>query len=163
LFSFVFTQTHSAGWVSAATAGRFIPALLFSPYGGVVAERFECVRLMIGLDLLSSACMASLPLVVVVNGPVIVAIAVGAAAAVTGVTYEPALAALVPQLVPEDELAAANSVRGLVDNGAVIVGPAIGAVVVGVGGGERVHRVHRPGFSLLRSAGQPIAQPESDG
>ena len=43
----VYDETGSAGWVAAATVGRFVPALVFSAYGGVLAERFERVRLMV--------------------------------------------------------------------------------------------------------------------
>ena len=44
------TETGSTGWVAAATVSRFVPALLFSPYPGGLAERFERVRLMRTLD-----------------------------------------------------------------------------------------------------------------
>src|SRR3954470_17440478 len=52
LLAFVFDRTHSLGWVGAAGLVRFIPALLLSAYGGVVAERTERVRLMVGADVL---------------------------------------------------------------------------------------------------------------
>jgi hypothetical protein len=38
--------TGSAGWVAASTVCRFVPALLLPAYGGVLAERFGQVRLM---------------------------------------------------------------------------------------------------------------------
>ncbi|HKN94000.1 MAG TPA: hypothetical protein VJU60_06705, partial [Thermoleophilaceae bacterium] len=44
LLAYVFERTGSLGWVAAAGLGRFVPALLFSTYGGVVAERYERVR-----------------------------------------------------------------------------------------------------------------------
>ena len=58
---FVFEQTHSPAWVGAATIGRFVPSLLFGAYGGVLAERFERVRLMAGLDWLSTFWMSVAP------------------------------------------------------------------------------------------------------
>src|SRR6266508_5842428 len=57
---YVYEQTHSAAWVGAATIGRFVPSLLFGAYGGVLAERFERVRLMAGLDWLSTFWMGLL-------------------------------------------------------------------------------------------------------
>ena len=52
--------THSPGWVAAATTGRFVPSLVMSAYGGVIAERFERVRLMVLTDLLNVALMVAL-------------------------------------------------------------------------------------------------------
>ena len=39
LLAFLFERTHSLGWVGAAGLARFVPQLLLSTYGGVVAER----------------------------------------------------------------------------------------------------------------------------
>jgi hypothetical protein len=39
LLAFVFDRTHSLGWVGAAGFARFVPQLVFSVYGGVLAER----------------------------------------------------------------------------------------------------------------------------
>ncbi len=130
---FVFEQTHSPGWVGAATIGRFVPALLFGAYGGVLAERFERVRLMAGLDWLSAFWMGALTIVAALEGPVLLAIALAGLTSVTGTVYEPAVAAITPQTVPETDLAAANTLRNMVDNIAVIAGPAIGAVLLLIG------------------------------
>ena len=50
LLAYVYDRTHSLGWVAGAGLGRFLPSLLLSPYGGVVAERFERVRVMVCSD-----------------------------------------------------------------------------------------------------------------
>ena len=42
--------------------------------------------------------------------------------------YEPAVAAVTPQIVSEDDLAAANSLRGVIENGVQVGGPALGAL-----------------------------------
>ncbi|MDQ3028856.1 MAG: MFS transporter, partial [Actinomycetota bacterium] len=70
----IFQETGSAAWVGAATIGRFVPALLFSAYAGVIAERFERVRLMVVLDLASMVVMLLLALQTAVHAPVALAI-----------------------------------------------------------------------------------------
>ena len=50
--------TGSAGWVAGSTIARFAPALVMSAYGGVLADRFERVRLMTLIDAVSCALMA---------------------------------------------------------------------------------------------------------
>ena len=127
---YVFEQTGSAAWVGAATVGRFLPSLLFGPYGGVLAERFERVRLMAGLDWVSTALMLVLALVAALDGPALLAIVLAGLTSVNGTVYEPAAAAITPETVPESDLAAANALRNMVDNIAIIAGPVLGALLL---------------------------------
>jgi predicted MFS family arabinose efflux permease len=129
----IFDETGSAGWVGAATIGRFVPALLFSAYGGVLADRFERVRLMVVLDAASFAIMLALALETAVHAPVLLAIATAALTSTIGTAYEPAVAALTPQLVGERDLGSANALRNTIDNICVIAGPGLGAALLLVG------------------------------
>jgi MFS family permease len=130
---YVFQQTGSPAWVAAATVGRFVPSMLFGAYGGVLAERFERVRLMAALDVVSAALMTVLGVVAALEGPVLLAILLAALTSVTGMVYEPAAAAITPETVPESDLAAANALRNMVDNIAIIAGPLLGALILVVG------------------------------
>src|SRR4051794_39820865 len=125
LLAFVFERTGSLGWVAAAGLGRFVPALLFSAYGGVMAERFERVRLMLSSDLLCLLWQALLAVVAVTDGPVLVAIALAGMSAITGSVYAPAVEAMLPQIAGEDDLAAANALNATIENVTVVAGPAI--------------------------------------
>jgi MFS family permease len=107
---------------------------LFTPYAGVIAERRERVTLMVSLDVISATVMLLLALVVTMNGSVVVVICLGACAFLCLGVYEPALNALLPSLVPEAELGSANSLRGLIDNLAVVLGPAGAATLLLFGG-----------------------------
>ena len=126
---FIFEQTHSPAWVGAATVGRFVPALLLGAYGGVLAEKLERVRLMVGLDWVSAALMCGLTAVAAVEGPPALAIVLAGLTSLCGIAYEPAVAAITPETVPEADLAAANTLRTTIDNLAIVVGPAIGAAL----------------------------------
>jgi CRP-like cAMP-binding protein/predicted MFS family arabinose efflux permease len=129
----IFDQTGSAGWIGAATIGRFVPALLFSAYGGVLAERFERVKLMVVLDLASFVIMVLLATEMALDAPVIIAIATAALTSTIGTAYEPAAAAMTPQLVGERDLGSANALRNTIDNICVIAGPGLGALLLLVG------------------------------
>ena len=129
----IYEQTGSAAWLGVATVFRFVPALVFSPYGGVLADRMERVWLMVRLDVVAALMMAVLAVMIAVDVPVIVAILTTALSATIGTMYDPAAAALTPQLVPERDLGAANALRNTVDNLAVIAGPALGALVLLLG------------------------------
>lgn len=129
----IFQETHSAAWVGAATIGRFLPALLFSAYGGVLADRFERFRLMAVLDVVSGAVMVLLAIETALHAPVALAILTAAIASVIGTVYEPAVAASTPQLVGERDLGSANALRNTIDNVVVIAGPGLGAVLLLLG------------------------------
>jgi len=130
LLTVVYERTESLAWVGAATLGRFIPQLLFSPYAGVVADRFERVRVMVSCDLIAAASQAALAVLVLAEAPAAPLIAVAAVTAIAMTPYEPAVAAVTPQLVGEEHLAAANSIRGVIENVVQVAGPALGALML---------------------------------
>jgi predicted MFS family arabinose efflux permease len=148
LLAFVFERTGSLGWVAAAGLGRFIPALVFSAYGGVLAERFERVRLMLSSDLLCLVWQALLAVVAATNGPVVLAIALAGLSAVSGIVYAPAVEAMLPQIAGEDDLAAANALNATIDNVTVIAGPAIGAALVAVASPAAAFGVNAATFAV---------------
>jgi len=129
----IFDRTGSPAWVGAATIARFVPAFLFSAYGGVVAERFERVRLMVSLDVIGGTLMVLLAVETALNVPVLVVIATAVMNAIISTAYEPAVAALTPQLVGERDLGSANALRNTIESIAVIAGPGLGAVVALLG------------------------------
>jgi MFS family permease len=133
LLAFVFDRTHSLGWVAASGLARFLPALLFSAYGGVVAERFERIRVMVTSDLSCALWQVGLTLLAALNGPVALALVFAALTSVSSVVYNPAVAATIPSIVDEDDLVAANALNGTIDNLVVVAGPGIGAALIALG------------------------------
>lgn len=131
LVVFVFNATHSPGWVAAASMTRFLCALLASPFGGLIADRMERIRMMVALDTIALVMQAALAVVAALNGAVALAIILAALTSVTGSSYDPAARAATPAIVGEEHLAAANSAQSAVENLSVIMGPAIaGALLV---------------------------------
>jgi len=131
LVVFVFNATHSPGWVAAASMTRFLCALVASPFGGLIADRMERVRLMVTLDTVALILQVALAVVAAFNGAVVLAIILAALTSVTGSSYDPAARAATPAIVGEEHLAAANSAQSAVENLSVIVGPAIaGALLI---------------------------------
>ena len=133
LLAFVFERTHSLGWVGAAGIARFVPALVLSAYGGVIAERTERVRLMIGADVLCAVWQVGLAIVAAADGPVALGLAFAALTSSTNVVYEPAVAATIPAIADENDLVAANALNGTIQSVVVVLGPAIGAVMLLIG------------------------------
>lgn len=120
-------ETGSPTWIAAATVVRFVPALVLSAYGGVVAERFEQVRVMWVSDLICAVAMIAMAAAMVASGPPAVVLVCAAVCSTIGTAYEPAAAALTPRLVPQRDLGSANALRNTIDNVAVVAGPGLGA------------------------------------
>jgi MFS family permease len=148
LVVFVFNATHSPAWVAAASMTRFLSALVASPFGGLIADRVERMRLMVTLDSLSTVLQAVLAVVAVFNGPVLIAIVLAALTSVTGSSYDPAARAATPVIVGEEYLAAANSARSAVENLSVIVGPAIAGALLLFTPASAVFGINAASFAL---------------
>ena len=133
LFALVYERTHSLTWIGAVGLARWVPSLLASPYGGVIAERTERIRVMFTADVLCTMWQIGLVLVAVGRGPIAVALVFSALTSVTQVVYNPAVSATIPSIVDETDLVAANALNGTIDNLVVILGPAVGALLILVG------------------------------
>jgi MFS family permease len=123
-------ETGSPGWVAVSTVARFVPALLLSAYGGVVADRFEQVRVMVTLDAISFVLMGALAVEIAFGMHPLVVVATAALNSALGTAYQPAATAMTPLLVPEKELGSANALRNAIDNVCIIAGPGIAGLVL---------------------------------
>jgi MFS family permease len=130
---YVYSQTHSAGWVSASMLVRVLPRFAMAPYAGVLAEKFERIRVLVTADLIRCVQLALLAVTMAVHAPIVLILAIAFTVQCVSTVYEPATMAMLPQLLGEDDLAAGNAMTETINNVAIIVGPAIGAVVLAVG------------------------------
>jgi MFS family permease len=151
LVVYVFNATHSPAWVAAASMARFLSALLSSAFGGVVADRVERVRLMVTLDTMAMVVQAGLAAAATLNAPALLIIVLATLTSVTTASYDPTARATIPAVVGEEHLAAANSVQAAVENLTIIIGPAIGGLLLLVGPAPLVFAINAAsfGFSAL--------------
>ena len=132
LLGYVYSTTHSAVWVGAATICRGLPYVLFGPLGGVVADRYPRRTVLLAGDALRTLLMAALAATVASAGPVALVIALTALASTAGCAEKAATMALLPRLVGEVRLGAANALLHTVQALGVVIGPAIGAILLAV-------------------------------
>jgi MFS family permease len=163
LLALVYERTHSLAWIGAATLARFVPSLIASPYGGVIAERTERIRLMIVADVLCAVWQVGLVLVAISGAPITIALVLSAMTSVTNVVYSPAVAATIPAMVTESDLVAANALNGTIDNLVVILGPAVGAVLLLVGSTTWTFAINAASFAVsalivsrIRTRSRPV-------
>jgi MFS family permease len=130
LLALVFERTGSATWVALTTAARVLPIVVLGPIGGVLADRFDRRRLMIVSDLSRALLMVALAAVAAAGLPIILAPVIAAAATAASVTQPPCVAACTARFVTSADLQRAQALRSAIGQAAVVVGPAIGAVVL---------------------------------
>ena len=121
-----------------------LPLVVLGPLGGVLADRLDRRALMIGSDLLRAACMAALAAVTLTGAPVVLAPALAALSTAAGAAYPPCVVALVPRLVDDDDLPAANAARVTIMHVCIVAGPVLGAALLAARfAGPRVRRQRR--------------------
>ena len=109
---------------------RILSGVVFAPFAGVWADRLPRKNVMIGADLFRSALVVSM---IFISAPAMPHILLGLAVFFMGVgdAFGAAAAgAIIPSLVPDEKLPAANVARNIVTKGASIVGPGIGGASV---------------------------------
>jgi MFS family permease len=124
---YMYDVTGSAAALATLTIVRSLPVLLFGPLAGVVADRFSRRRVMIASDLARAFLYALLPFATTFPQILTIALLTSSISAF----FRPALTALVPDVVRKDELMEANSLLFSTANLMMIVGPALGGLMVG--------------------------------
>jgi predicted MFS family arabinose efflux permease len=139
--------------------------VLLGAVAGVFADRWDRKRTMITADLLLAAVL--LPLLLVHGaGQVWIVFAVMFAEGAIQQFFSPAEQAMVPTLVPDTELVAANAVSGQVSNVARLTGSALGGIIAAAAGIGAVTIADAASFvasaallALVRATGRATARP----
>jgi MFS family permease len=153
---YVYERTGS----TIATAGMIVaelaPAVLLGSVAGVFVDRWERKRVLVASNLLQAAAVALL-LLVPLEGWLWVVYAVAAAQSAVAAFAQPAESALLPTLVPEERLLAANALNALNNRLARLAGLPIGAALLGLLGLRGVVLVDCLSFVLAALLVAPIA------
>jgi MFS family permease len=126
---------------SATTLGlilgaRILASVVFAPIAGVWVDRLPRKQVMITADLFRAAVVFSMAFV---SAPTLPSYILGLAVLLVGIGDAfgaSAAGAIMPSLVPEDKLPAANVARNIVVRTSTIIGPGIGGVSIFLIGGR---------------------------
>jgi MFS family permease len=120
-------------WAGVALAA---PQLVLLPLGGLLADRVDRRLVMLGSDIVRSGCLVLLALLSWADQPSMLLLyaVVGVYGAATGV-FGPAFDAIIPELVPAQELTKANALDQLIRPiGLQMLGPAVGGGAIALAG-----------------------------
>jgi MFS family permease len=135
-------RTNSGAWVSALFIVEFLPAVAVGLFFGPLLDRLSRRATMITADLVRAAVFCALPFTTSATQIVILA---GIAGLATGF-FRPAAYAGLPNLVSEDDLAAANALLQTAENASWAIGPVIGGVLVAAAGTDAAYWINAASF-----------------
>lgn len=141
---------NAAALVALVQTADTLPDVLVAYPAGVLADAFDRRRMLIGLQLLQvviGGALAALTITGHITAPALLAFtfALGAASAMAIPPYQ----ALIPELVPRQQLASAAALSGISVNLARAVGPAIAGVIIARVGVGAVFALNTAAFLLL--------------
>lgn len=130
---FVYERTGSVLATGAMFAAETLPRLLFGSVAGVFVDRWDRKKTMVISDL--SRALVLLPLLAVAaGGPLALVYAVAFVEASVSMFFLPAKGAIIPSLLAERDLTAANSLNSLSEEVPSLVGALLGGALLGVAG-----------------------------
>jgi MFS family permease len=133
----VTTTTGRAGWTGLVAAAAFVPNAVLGPLGGALADRLPRKRVLITTTAVQIVLAGTLTLLAATDTarPGLVTLIVLAAGCAMALGF-PAYQALLPDLVPRDDLPGAVALSSAQWNLGRVIGPALAGIVIGFGGFE---------------------------
>ena len=145
----VLEKTGSAAIMGTVLIASFVPMLIFFLIGGIAVDRFSRGKLLLYSDLIRGVLIA-LATVLAVTGVlaiwhiVLISIVFGFADAF----FYPAYTAMIPDVVPTEMLASANSLTELSKQLAGVAGPLLAAVIISSAGTSLAFGINSLSFFL---------------
>ena len=134
--------------VAALLIAATVPSILLAPLAGLLVDRLATK------PLVAATCMAQAVVCLVLAGTTssVVAVALVVVLNAGQTVVGPAWQALVPSVVPEERLAPALATVQTASAGAGMLGPALGGLLVGLGGASLALSVDAASFVVLAVA-----------
>lgn len=150
LGALAYSLTGSAVFVGIMTAAQLGPLLLFSVVGGMLADSFDRKKVLLTLSVQQAVFSVLLAAVALPESPnkvlmVLVVLCIG----IGNALYAPVFSAVVPVLVPREDLSGAISLNSVQMNASRIVGPAIGSLIYARFGPSWVFLLNAVSFAAI--------------
>lgn len=162
----MYDLTHSSLWVGLIGIAGLVPLLVFALWGGALADVLDRRRLL----LVSSAVMWLVTLGLLaqsamgVDSPTLVLVLVAVQSGAVAVTM-PTRSAIIPRIVPLDEIAQANTLNYTMSNVATVAGPLAAGLLIANANISWAYAVDAATFTLAMWAALrlPHLPPEAAG
>jgi MFS family permease len=147
LLTLLLHLTHSSLWGALVLAADTLMIAVLSSYAGVIVDRVDRRRLMIGCDVASAGFIVLLLLVRGESTAWIAVLSLGGVASLKAF-YGPAVNAAIPNLVPQEDVLTATSLSGAVWGVMLALGASLGAIVAAAVGPQSCFLIDAATFLL---------------
>ncbi|MGL5416369.1 MAG: MFS transporter [Clostridium sp.] len=131
---YLLDKTGSAALFGVVSACSFIPMIILTPFGGIIADRVNKKYIMVALDFITAILMIGFTVFMgKVNLPILIVITLMVLYGIQG-AYQPSVQASLPFLVGKEDLLKGNALINQVSSLANLIGPIIGGLLYGIYG-----------------------------
>ena len=171
LAAILLSQGVGAQGFAVAAVARLGPRALISAPAGVLADRVDRRRLLVGLDVTRGLLLVGLALAAASDSRPAVLLAVVFVTYTFSAPYRPALTAALPLVAGEDKLSSANALIATVRQLMTFIGPLVGAIVLHYSSPETAFLIDAGSFfvagavmaTVTQLAGRPVRAAPSIG
>lgn len=138
---YLLRETESSTLFGIVTACSFLPMIVLSLLGGVLADRVNKRNIMVGLDFLTAFVVTTFYILMGIAP--IIPLFIVTLMLLYGIssTYQPAVQASIPILVSKKHILSANSIVNQIGSLANFIGPIVGGMLYGIWGIESIVKV----------------------
>ena len=131
---YLLNLTGSSALYGTITACAFIPAILLSPIGGIIADRVNKRNIMVILDFFTAAIILLFSMLI--NRFNIISLLTITLMLLYGIAsaYQPSVQSSIPALVCQEHYMAANSIINTISSFASLTGPVLGGIMYSIYG-----------------------------
>ena len=131
---YLLEETGSAALFGLVSACSFIPMIILTPFGGIIADRVNKKYIMVALDFVTAVVMVAFTICIgKTNLVFLIIITLMILYGIQG-AYQPSVQASLPFLVEKENLLKGNAIINQVSALANLIGPIIGGLLYGVYG-----------------------------
>ena len=144
---YILDKTGSGSMMGIFAMLSMVPALVMSPFAGVLGDRWNRKKIMVNMDfaigmviygLAFLAFTGKLTIPILFAGQVVISL--------MGSLFEASTRAMLPDLIDKEDFMRANSTQGAISSGSMILGPIIGGSIYGFGGVKMVFFINATSF-----------------
>lgn len=133
---YVLKITGSGTKFASVLAMAVIPQLILGPIAGVFVDWFDRKKIIVGLDILSGTIVGIMAFIFISTGrlPLAYIYILVTTLSCISVVFNPAAQSVIPSIMKEEELLAANSLNSFALSGAQLIAPLLAGIVYGLFG-----------------------------
>ncbi len=132
---YVLKTTGSSAKMGAVLAASLIPSLILGLFSGAFIDRYNRKAIIVGTDLIRGVIIAGFALLFYLNAMnFYVILIMQVLLSINGAFFDPAVPAVIPTIVDEKNLAAANSTHQFIAGFSTIAGAFLGGIMVSAAG-----------------------------